>query len=57
MKDMEKMLPPSPGDIADAALGIVENVSDRAQEISKFDPVNVGAGLIGDAARDIRGKL
>ncbi len=57
MKDMEGFMPPSPAKVLDTAVGVVEDIAGKAQEISKYDPMNIAAGIVGDTAKNIRKGL
>jgi len=54
---MNKFLPPSPGEVVDGALGIVQDVAVKAQDIARNDPLAIGAGLVEKTARRIREDL
>lgn len=57
MVDTNKILPPPPGEVVDGALGIVEDIADKAADISRNDPLAIGAGLVGKTVRRIRSDL
>ena len=57
MSETTKFLPPAPGEVIDGALGVVEDVAVKAQEIARNDPVALGAGLVEKTARRMREDL
>ena len=57
MADMNKILPPAPGEVVDGALGIIQDVAVKAQEIARNDPLAIGAGMVEKTARRIREDL
>ena len=57
MADMNKILPPAPGEIVDGALGIIQDAAVKAQEIARNDPLAIGAGMVEKTTRRIREDL
>lgn len=52
---MEEFLPPTPDKVVKDVAGLVQDIADKAQEISRYDPVAVGAGIVSKAAGKIKG--